>query len=323
MTARRLTTDRLDLITATAQHILVAQQDVTKLGRLLGADVAGGWPPQFLDDEALRWNLDQLHRGPEQMGWCMRYIVLRRGPSDRPVIVGTAGYKGAPQGGKLELGYGIVDEFRNRGFATEATRALVDWGFDRDDVTEVAAETMPELGASIRVLEKCGFEHVGDAVEPGAIRYVKTRAAWQAEGPASRRVPKLVPQGKDVPVAGIPPVAREVFDRFLAEPLRDGDSLRAEMREHVQRIEAAAADNPYVDDVLARDIARICEGLLDAVVDSTPEHTRRQIQAAARYFATEEDGDSDLSIGGLDEDAAVANAVAQHLGRSDLLSDLL
>jgi ribosomal-protein-alanine N-acetyltransferase len=323
MTARRLTTDRLDLITATAQHILVAQQDMTKLGRLLGADVAAGWPPQYLDDEALQWNLHQLHRGPDQMGWCMRYVVLRRGPDDRAVIVGTAGFKGAPKDGRVELGYGIVEEYRNRGFATETTRALVDWGFDREDVVEIAAETMPELGASIRVLEKCGFVHTGDGNEEGAIRYVKPRAAWLAEGPASRRVPKLVPQDKDVPVAGIPPVARAVFERFLAEPLRDPDSLRAEIREHAQRIEAAAAENPYVDDVLGRDIARICEGLLDAVVDSTPEHTRRQIQAAARYFATEEDGDSDLSIGGLDEDAAVANAVARHLGRGDLLSDLL
>ena len=67
MTARRLTTDRLDLITATAQHLLVAQQDMGKLGRLLGADVAIGWPPQFLDAAALRYTLDQLHRGPDQI----------------------------------------------------------------------------------------------------------------------------------------------------------------------------------------------------------------------------------------------------------------
>ncbi len=323
MTVRRITTDRLDLITATAQHLLVAQQDMSKLGRLLGADVATGWPPQFLDEAALRHTLDQLHRGADQIGWWMRYVVLRRGPNDRPVIIGSAGYKGAPQAGVLELGYGIVEEYRNRGFATEVTRALVDWGFDHDEVTEVVAETLPELGASIRVLEKAGFAPAGDGGEPGTVRYAKARAVWQAEGPMSRRVPRLTPPGKDIAVAGIPPIARAVFERFLAEPLRDADSLRAEMRAHVERIEAAAAENPYVDDVLARDIARICEGLLDAVIDSTPEWTRLQIQAAARYFATEEDGDSDLSIGGLDEDAAVANAVAQHLGRGDLLSDLL
>ncbi len=323
MTARRLTTDRLDLITATAQHLLVAQQDIAKLARLLGADVGPGWPPPHVDAEHIRRTLDQLHRGPEQIGWWMRYIVLRRGADDRPVIIGIVGFKGAPKDGRLELGYSIVDAYRNRGFATEASRAMIDWGFEHDDVQELAAQSSPELGASIRVLEKLGFEHRGDGDDLHALLYLKPRAAWLAEGPTSRRVPKLVPPGEDVPVAGIPPVARDVFDRFLAEPLRGHEDLREEMRAHLDHIQAAAAANPYVDDVLARDIVRVCEGLLDAVVDGTPVWARRQIQAAARYFATEEDGDGDLSIGGLDEDAAVANAVAVHLGRADLVSEML
>lgn len=323
MSARRLTTDRLDLVTATAQHVLVAQQDATKLGRLLGADIPADWPPALVDDAVLRFTLDQLHRGPDQIGWWMRYVVLRRGPEDRPVVVGVAGYKGPPADGRLEVGYSVVDGFRNRGFATEVTKALADWAFEQDGVQRVVAHTLPEHGASIRVLEKCGFTSDGDGDEAGTVRYAKERAAWAAEGPVSRRVPKLVPPGKDVVVPGIPKVARVIFDRFVEEALLDDDTMRAQIRGHVARIEAAAADNPYVDDVLARDIARVCEGLLDAVVDTTPEWTRRQIQAASRYFVTEEDGDSDLSIGGLDEDAAVANAVARHLGRADLLSDLL
>jgi hypothetical protein len=99
--------------------------------------------------------------------------------------------------------------------------------------------------------------------------------------------------------------------------------MRHEVRDYVAMIEKTAENNPYVDDILARDIARVCEGLMEAVTEDTPELTRRQIQAAARYFVTEEDGDSDLAIGGLDEDAAVANAVAAHLGREDLLSDMV
>ncbi len=323
MTARRLTTTRLDLITATAQHLLVALDDIEKLGRLIGADVPASWPPQYLDDAALRYTLDQLHRGPDQIGWWMRYVVLRRGPGDRPALVGTVGLKGRPKDGVVECGYGIVADFQRQGLATEATRALVDWAFEHDDVQQVVAETLPELDASIRVMEKLGMGSLGDGSEEGTIRYGKSRATWLAEGPAARRVPKLVPQPKEAAVAGIPPVAKTIYDKLYAEPLRDGDALRVEIRDHVARIEAAAKDNPYVDDILARDIARVCEGLLDAVVESTPEHTRRQIQAAARYFVTEEDGDSDLAIGGLDEDAAIANAIAEHLGRRDLVSDLL
>lgn len=323
MSARRLTTVRLDLVTATAQHILVALDDPDKLARLLGADLAESWPLPHLDDAALHRTLEALHRGPDQIGWWMRYMVLRRGPEGTPVVVGVAGMKGKPQGGLAELGYSVAPEHRRRGYATEAVRALVDWAFDHDDVTEVIAETMPELAASIRVLEKCGFVEAGPGSEPDTVRYRKPRAAWAAEGPIARRVPKLVPQPKDAPIAGMPPVGRAVFERLLTEPLLDADALRTEIRAHLERILAAASENPYIDDILARDIARVCEGLLDAVVDSTPEHTRRQIQAAARYFVTEEDGDSDLAIGGLDEDAGVANAVARHLGRGDLVSGLL
>jgi [ribosomal protein S5]-alanine N-acetyltransferase len=323
MTARRLTTTRLELVTATAQHLLVALDDIEKLGRLLGAAIPPSWPPKFLDEAALRYTLDRVQRGPDQLGWWMRYVVLRRGPDDRPVLVGTVGCKGRAHDGVVEVGWGIVDEHSRRGLATEAARALVEWVFEHDEVQQVVAETLPELEGSLRVMEKLGFVHLGDGSEQDTVRHGKSRAAWLAEGPAARRAPKLVPQAKEVAVAGIPPVARAVYDKLFSEPLRDGDALRTEIAGHLARIEAAARDNPYVDDVLARDIARVCEGLLDAVVDSTPEHVRRQIQAAARYFVTEDDGDSDLAIGGLDEDAAVANAIALHLGRSDLVSRLL
>ena len=143
------------------------------------------------------------------------------------------------------------------------------------------------------------------------------------EGPASRRCPPLRPKDASEPILGLPPVAKEVFMRLVDEPLRSLDDVRHDVRQYLASIEKAAESNPYVDDILARDIARVLGGLMDAVTEDTPELALRQIQAAARYFVTEEDGDSDLAIGGLDEDAAVANAVANHLGRDDLVSDMV
>lgn len=323
MSARRLSCDRLDLVTATAQHVLVQLEDDTKLARLLGADLPEDWPPPLLDEAALRATLDELHKGPDQIGWWMRYLVLRPGASGRPTLVGTVGLKGKPRDGEVEVGYSVIPSQQGHGYATEATSALVDWAFEQDGVDKIAAQTLPSLDASRRVLDKLGFSADGPGSEPEVVRFVKTKEAWMAEGPPSRRVPKLVARDENEPIRGLPPVAREVFERLMNEPLRDIEDLRNEVREYVVVIETAARENPYVDDVLARDIARVCEGLFDAVNDRTPAWVRRQIQAAARYFVTEEDGDSDLAIGGLDEDAAVANAVAQHLGREDLVSDLL
>lgn len=321
MSARRLSTERLDLVTATSQHVLVHLEDDEKLARLLGVELPGDWPPPLLDATTLRYTLDQLYQGPHQLGWWMRYVVLREGPSGQPVVVGTVGLKGQPRDEMVEVGYSIVESFQGQGYATEATRALVDWAFDQDEVERLVADTLPELSASRAVLRKLGFEPAGEGPEPGTLRFVKTRAQWLAGNPPARRGPKLVPRPTEAPIRGLPPVAREVFETLMKAPLRDVEGLKAELREYVAVIEDAARDNPYVDHALARDIARVCDGLLDGILDTTPEHTRRQIQAAARYFVTEEDGDSDLAIGGLDEDAAVANAVARHLGREDLVSE--
>lgn len=315
MTSRRLTTGRLDLVSATAQHVLVALDDAGKLARLLGADLADDWPPPGIDAALLRSTLDRLHRGPAEVGWWLRYIVLRTPGESRPRLVGAIRLGGRPDtDGVVEIDVSVVPSHRALGIATEAMRALIDWTFDDEAVQSIAAR--PRDAAGERLVTQLGFELSEE-------RASKTRAQWQAEGPVARRVPKLVPVGPEVAIAGLPPVARAVFERLLGEPLLGDEAMREQIREHVARIEDAARENPYVDDALARDIARVCEGLLDAVVDATPEWTRRQIQAASRYFVTEDDGDSDLAIGGLDEDAAVANAVARHLGRGDLISDLL
>jgi hypothetical protein len=180
-----------------------------------------------------------------------------------------------------------------------------------DDVQRVVAppDPSPDVDAA---LDRYGFDDEGD---------VRTldRAAWEAEGPCLPH--PIVPQPSGAPIEGIPPVAREVFERLMVEPLRERDALAREVALYVEVIDNAAVDNPYVDNDLGRDIARVCNGLLEGWSTTLPEHTRRQIQAAVRYFVTEEDGDSDLVIGGLDEDAAVANAVAAHLGRGDLVVD--
>lgn len=73
--------------------------------------------------------------------------------------------------GVVEIGYGIVGEFQRRGYATEAAAGLVGWAHAHPEVRMVAAHTLPELTASIRVLEKNGFVRRGIPAEEGAIRF--------------------------------------------------------------------------------------------------------------------------------------------------------
>ena len=103
---------------------------------------------------------------------------------ERPALIGTVGYKGPPADGTVEVGYGIVREHQRRGYATEATEALIARAFEFSEVTRVIAETLPELTASIGVLEKCGFHRVEESPElessePGVIRFARERSPAQ------------------------------------------------------------------------------------------------------------------------------------------------
>lgn len=60
-----------------------------------------------------------------------------------------------------EIGYWLGAPFWNRGFATEAVRALIDFAFtelEHDSLSAGARVTNP---ASRRILEKCGFQWTG------------------------------------------------------------------------------------------------------------------------------------------------------------------
>jgi RimJ/RimL family protein N-acetyltransferase len=61
-----------------------------------------------------------------------------------------------------ELSYGIRRDRWGRGYATEATRACVRHGFEQLGVAKIVADVEPANAGSRRVLEKCGFERVGE-----------------------------------------------------------------------------------------------------------------------------------------------------------------
>lgn len=74
-------------------------------------------------------------------------------------VVGSADYKNEPDGeGKVEIGYGLGEDFRGRGYMSEAVDAMCEYVLNIDGVTAVVADTEKWNSASERVLERCGFE---------------------------------------------------------------------------------------------------------------------------------------------------------------------
>jgi len=103
----------------------------------------------------------------------MYFVVIPNAPER--TLIGTAGYKGPPVDGAVEIGYGIVRDHRRLGYASEAVTALLERAFAQRSVEQVVAETMPELVGSIGVLRKAGFSHAGAGSEPGVMRFALPR----------------------------------------------------------------------------------------------------------------------------------------------------
>ncbi len=75
-------------------------------------------------------------------------------------IIGQIGFKGIPNGlGQIEIGYGIEEGYRNKGFTTEAVIKIIEWVFSQDiiPVKYVTACTNKENIASQKVLLKAGM----------------------------------------------------------------------------------------------------------------------------------------------------------------------
>ena len=66
---------------------------------------------------------------------------------------------------RAELGFAVARAHWGRGFASEATEALVRFAFDVLGLHRLEADVDPRNGASIRCLERLGFRREGYARE--------------------------------------------------------------------------------------------------------------------------------------------------------------
>jgi RimJ/RimL family protein N-acetyltransferase len=139
------------------------------------------WPPEILAD-ALPLFLEWIEAAPEQAGWYVWYAMMRtsREASEmlagdaRDLLVASAGFKGPPHDGTVEMGYSVLPRFQGQGYATEMVHALIDWAFSQPGLMRIVAETAEDNVASQRLLLRLGFKRDGQAVEPGHLRFVLT-----------------------------------------------------------------------------------------------------------------------------------------------------
>lgn len=81
-------------------------------------------------------------------------------------IIGSAGIKGKPINGMIEIAYGTMEPYQNRGIGASICKLLVELSLKTDPSVTITARTLPENKFSCRVLEKNNFTCVGVIDDP-------------------------------------------------------------------------------------------------------------------------------------------------------------
>jgi RimJ/RimL family protein N-acetyltransferase len=76
---------------------------------------------------------------------------------DTDRFLGRSGLKYWPQFGETEVGWVLRTDVWGRGFATEAGRACIEWGFGPLDLPYLTAMIVPDNNRSIRVAQRLGM----------------------------------------------------------------------------------------------------------------------------------------------------------------------
>ena len=84
-------------------------------------------------------------------------FVIQRSTDDR--VVGVTSLMNVGRS-KAELGYWVGVPFWRRGYATQANRLILAFAFEEVELERLYARPLVRNGASCRVLEKLGFQHV-------------------------------------------------------------------------------------------------------------------------------------------------------------------
>jgi [ribosomal protein S5]-alanine N-acetyltransferase len=119
-------------------------------------------PPDVRAQVSPDW-LARLRASTTKDPWVHGFSMVRR---DDEKLVGSCSFKGPPADGIVEIAYVVEAEEQGKGYATEAAQALVAYALTSREVCVVRAHTLPEMNASTRVLEKCGFRRIGEVVDP-------------------------------------------------------------------------------------------------------------------------------------------------------------
>jgi RimJ/RimL family protein N-acetyltransferase len=106
---------------------------------------------------ARRWVVHRIEWWDQGRGVTLA-VTLRDAPD---MLLGTVSLRRYARDRRAELGYWLAQPAWGHGFATEAARAVIDFGFSGLGLARIYAQVIADNRASLRVLDKLGMVNEG------------------------------------------------------------------------------------------------------------------------------------------------------------------
>lgn len=157
-----ISTERLDLhAVLPAEYALLA---VDRADSRLWVDRGFANPFRHLVDDPgpLVHRIPRIATDPEAAPYLLRLAVLR----EAGVVIGSAGFHDRPdESGMIEIGLGVVPEFRGQGYAQEMLHGMWGWVIDQPGVVTLRYTVSPDNAPSQAIIRKLGFTYVGQQID--------------------------------------------------------------------------------------------------------------------------------------------------------------
>lgn len=125
-----------------------------------------------LDDDNRRFVPDEVFETEDDAAETIGFLIGRYAAEDGPLVYPVLTKNGenvgyvqlVPIADGWEIGYHIAQKYTGKGYATEAVSAFLPVIAEKKALSEIYGICMKENAASVRVMEKCGFENLYSGV---------------------------------------------------------------------------------------------------------------------------------------------------------------
>lgn len=159
---------RLELIALSPEFLKASiNDDLQTASQLINLAIPSAW---LAEKWLMEMRLIKLREDPTLEPWLLRAIGL----CQTRIMIGFIGFHSLPgpdylisyAPGSVEFGYTIFPEYRGKGYASEAAKALMDWATVEHAVTRFVVSISPANTPSLRIAQKFGFRKVGTFTDP-------------------------------------------------------------------------------------------------------------------------------------------------------------